>query len=165
MFVRYFCRILYLITFYYRIMKNSTVILKVRISANDAWEVISDLYKVENYMPGVSSSEVTFAEDYTNRSVVLMDGSNYTERILKVDDENRELHYAMMEPSPFPYKNLQGVIKVLPFINECCEISWTCNYHVTNNLFQEIDALLTLIMTLGIKGIEKHCLKMLSYAS
>ena len=145
-------------------MKNSTVILKVRISANDAWEVISDLYKVENYMPGVSSSEVTFAEDYTNRSVVLMDGANYTERILKVDDENRELHYAMMEPSPFPYKNLQGVIKVLPFINEGCEISWTCNYYVTNNLFQEIDALLTLIMTLGIKGIERHCLKMLSYA-
>lgn len=164
MFVRYFYRVVYLITFYYRIMKNSTVILKVRISANDAWEVISDLYKVENYMPGVSSSEVTFAEDYTNRSVVLMDGSNYTERILKVDDENRELHYAMMEPSPFPYKNLQGVIKVLPFINEGCEISWTCNYYVTNNLFQEIDALLTLIMTLGIKGIERHCLKMLSYA-
>ena len=116
-------------------------------------------------MPGVSSSELTFAEDYTNRSVVLMDGSHYTEHIIKVDDENKELHYAMMEPSPFPYKNLQGVIKVIPFIDECCEISWTCSYHVTNNLYEEIDALLTLIMSLGIKGIEKYCLRSLFYAS
>ena len=116
-------------------------------------------------MPGVSSSELTFAEDYTNRSVVLMDGSHYTERIIKVDDENKELHYTMIEPSPFPYKNLQGVIKVIPFIDECCEISWTCSYHVTNNLFEEIDALLTLIMSLGIKGIEKYSLRSLSYAS
>lgn len=146
-------------------MKNSTVQLKVRVSANDAWEVISDLYKVENYLPGVSSSEITFAEDYTNRRIVLMDGSIYTERIINVDDENKELHYAMLEPSPFPYKNLQGVIKVIPFIDECCEILWTCSYQVTNELYEEIDALLSLIMSLGIKGIEKHCLKALTYAS
>ncbi len=146
-------------------MKNSTVQLKVRLSANDAWEVISDLYQVENYLPGVSTSEVTFTEDYTNRSIVLMDGSHYTERIIKVDDENKELHYAMLEPSPFPYRHLQGVIKVIPFIDECCEISWTCTYQVTNELYEEIHALLTLIMSLGIKGIEKHCLKTLTYAS
>ena len=145
-------------------MKKSTVTLKLSVSANDAWEVISDLYKVECYLPGVSSSEVTFADDYTNRKVILMDGSQYTERIIEVDDKNKELHYAMLEPSPFPYKNLQGVVKVIPFIDEYCEISWTCSYDVTNNLYQEIDALLTLIMTLGIKGIEKYCLKSLSYA-
>ena len=146
-------------------MKNSTVQLKVRVSANDAWEVISDLYQVENYLPGVSSSEVTCTEDYTNRTIVLIDGSHYTERIIKVDDENKELHYAMLEPSPFAYRNLQGVVKVIPFIDECCEISWTCTYQVTNELYEEIHALLTLIMSLGIKGIEKHCLKTLTCAS
>ena len=146
-------------------MKNSTAQIKIKVSANDAWEVISDLYQVANYLPGVSTSEVTFTEDYTNRSIVLMDGSHYTERIIKIDDENKELHYAMLEPSPFPYRNLHGVIKVIPFIDECCEVLWTCTYQVTNELYMEIDALLSLIMSLGIKGIEKTCLKALSYAS
>ena len=146
-------------------MKNSTAQIKIKVSANDAWEVISDLYQVENYLPGVSTSEITFTEEFTNRSIVLMDGSHYTERIIKIDDENKELHYAMLEPSPFPYSHLQGIIKVIPFIDECCEVLWTCTYQVTNELYMEIDALLSLIMSLGIKGIEKTCLKALSYAS
>ena len=146
-------------------MKNSTAQIKIKVSANDAWEVISDLYQVENYLPGVSTSEVTFTEEFTNRTIVLMDGSHYTESIIKIDDENKELHYAMLEPSPFPYRHLKGTIKVIPFIDECCEISWTCTYQVTNELYEEIHALLRLIMSLGIKGIEKHCSKALTFAS
>lgn len=143
-------------------MKTSTVLMKVKVSASDAWEVISDLYNVENYLPGVSNSRVKFTDDYTIRTIELMDGSKYEERILRLDDEQMTLLYNMVDPSPFQYKNLEGVISVSSVSDTCCQISWSCNYEVTNELYEETDALLTLIMSLGIKGIEKYCLKMLA---
>lgn len=144
-------------------MKRTVVKKIIVVPASDAWEVISELTGVESYLPAVSSSEVFNHAGKIIRSINLLDGSHYEEVISRIDEENMELHYAISDPSPFPYSKLKGKIKITPVNEKSCEVLWSCCYDPENGPAEEMDVFLTLIISLGIRSIEKLCKKMMAY--
>jgi hypothetical protein len=143
-------------------MKKTLVKKTIGVPAEDAWEVISMIKGIEDYLPGVSSSEVHTRGAYIVRSINLLDGSQYEEVIKKVDHENMELLYIISDPSPFSYSKFKGSIKVIHLTDDACEICWSCCYDPEDGPAEEIDVFLSLIISMGIKGVEKLCRKMMA---
>ncbi len=141
-------------------MKKTAVKMRINVPALAAWELVSDLSAIESFLPGISDSRVIKKGSAMVRRVELMDGQRYEEQFDKIDNDEMELWYHMAEPSPFKYKQLRGRIKIFRFDERSCEICWSCSYQVPDEYVSEIDDLLSLIMTLGIKGIERRCRSM-----
>lgn len=145
-------------------MKRTAIKMTIRAAAADAWEVVTDLSGVENYLPAISSSHVYFQGTNILRRITLMDGLQYEEWINSIDHDNMVMTYTMADPSPFQYTSLKGTIRVTPITDDSCEIFWECTYLVNEELAEEISTLLTLIINFGIKGIERRAKKMMAFA-
>lgn len=138
--------------------------MNIGVSAEDAWEVIRDPEGVENYLPAISTSQVIHHQTGISRKISLMDGLQYEENIIEINDVKMEFRYTIPDPSPFNYSAFKGCIKVLPADDVSCEVFWCCRYEVEDELADEIAALLQLIITLGIKGIERRSKSLMTYA-
>ena len=145
-------------------MKRTAIRMTIQAAAADAWDVITDLSGVENYLPAISSSQVYFQDTNILRRITLMDGLQYEEWIDSIDHDNLVMTYTMADPSPFQYSSLKGIIKVTPVSDSSCNICWECTYEVEEELADEIFTLLTLIINYGIKGIERRCKRLVEYA-
>lgn len=138
-------------------MKKTTVKMRINVPALAAWELVSDLSALQSFLPGVSDSRVIKKGSAMVRRVELMDGQRYEEQFDKIDNDEMELWYHMAEPSPFKYQNLRARIKIIFLDEQSCQICWCSSYLVPDEYVSEIDELLSLIMTLGISGIERRC--------
>ena len=142
-------------------MKRTAVKKTICVPADAVWEVVSGIVNIECYLPGVSSSELLYQGTNPVRSIILLDGSHYKEVITGINHQQMELSYEMVDPTPFTYTQLKGTMRIIRLDDNSCEVCWVCTYQPEAGQAEEIETLLTLLMTLGIKGLEKCCKKML----
>ncbi len=90
----------------------------LKVPAEAVWDVFCDLASVANYLPAVSSCNISFSGGETIRTVYLADGTYYEERITGIDHEKKVLCYSIIDPSPFSYNQLKGFISVTAISNE-----------------------------------------------
>jgi ribosome-associated toxin RatA of RatAB toxin-antitoxin module len=145
-------------------MKKTVVNKTIAVPASDAWEIISDPVGLENYFPAVSSSEVVYRRGVPVRKVILLDGSHYEEVFNRIDYENRKVNYSIIDPSPLPYSKLKGCITIKPVDEDTCEVRWACCYDTGNGAAEDIDMMLTLVISFAIKGIERFFVRKMAYA-
>jgi hypothetical protein len=138
-------------------MKITSIRKIIHVPAAKAWEIVSMLTGLENYLSLVSNSGVVVHDGPTVRSVTLNDGSVFNETILEIDHKAMRMTYDIQDPSPFPYSNYTGWIRIQPICAVTCELEWTCIYKPEKAQAGEINDFLESVFNSGIDGLENYC--------
>lgn len=128
----------------------------MQVPAEAAWKVISGITGVEEYHPAVYNSILT-NDEVAMRTTVTNNGNTYTETILRLDSRAMELLYDIQDPSPLPYSNFTGFIKIVPVNMSCCEIRWAAVFRPGMLNGDESVQLIEKDIHSCIEGLEKYC--------
>lgn len=133
-------------------MKKSEQDISIEINASPdkAWEIIGAVDGVDKWFEPIQVCRVEGDKRYCTTA----EGS-FEENILKVDNENRELHYAIPEQNMIPVKNILGMMKVRKGNDNNAIIDWQWKFDVEENLEGQAKEMLAGAGQMGIKGIEK----------
>jgi hypothetical protein len=137
-------------------MKKLSLKKTIPAPAEITWKIISRLTGLEDYLPLVKTSSLS-NEDVAIRTVVLQDGSTFHETILRLDHSNMEFLYDIQDPSPFPYSNFTGFIKITPSGMSSCVVRWSAVFQPGPATEEEIKDFLHSVFTAAISGIERYC--------
>lgn len=138
-------------------MKMTSVRKIIQVPAGKVWEIVSKLSGVEHYLTLASKSDLVKHDTTTVRSITLSDGSKFNETILEVDHKAMKVLYDIQDPSPFPYSNYTGWLRIQPICMVTCELEWTCIYKPEKAQAGEINDFLESVFNSGIDGLENYC--------
>jgi ribosome-associated toxin RatA of RatAB toxin-antitoxin module len=133
-------------------MKKTGLKEVIQVPAERAWQVIARLTGLEDFVPGVIATSLQ-NEDVAQRIVTLSDGTVFRETILKLDIRQMELMYDIQDPSPLPYSNLNGFLKIVPVNMSSCEIRWAVVYQAD----EFVCSAMISFMEAALRGLEKYC--------
>ncbi len=119
------------------------------------WSIIREFTGIEKYVPAIAQSSVDGEGVGAFRTCVLQDGAQMQERIVELNDENRTLQYAVVDPSPLPMKNYVSTMKVQNKGNGTCELIWSCTYEPNGAPVEAIEGLLTQVYNSAVPGLEQ----------
>lgn len=137
-------------------MKKVAVKRVMQVPAEAAWKVISRITGLEEYHPEVYNSILT-NDEVAMRTTVTNNGNTYTETILRLDSRAMELLYDIQDPSPLPYSNFTGFIKIVPVNMISCEIRWAAVFRPGTTEEDETVQLIEKDIHSCIDGLEKYC--------
>ncbi|MBN8676120.1 MAG: SRPBCC family protein [Chitinophagales bacterium] len=137
-------------------MKKVAVKRMMQVPAEAAWKVISRITGLEEYHPGIYNSILT-NDEVAMRTTVTNNGNTYTETILRLDSRAMELLYDIQDPSPLPYSNFTGFIKIVPVNMISCEIRWAAVFRPGTPNEDEAVQLIEKDIHSCIDGLEKYC--------
>lgn len=132
-------------------MKKSQqkVSVKINVSPAKAWEIIGGVDGVDKWLEPIQTCRVEGDKRYCTTA----DGG-FEEDILKVDNENRVLHYAIPEQHMIPVKNIVGYMKVREADIDTAIVDWEWKFDVEENQETQAKEMLVGVGEMGIKGIE-----------
>jgi hypothetical protein len=137
-------------------MKKISIKQTIQAPAEITWKIISRLTGLEDYLPVVRKSELS-NEEVAIRTVTLQDGSVFKETILRLDHTNMEFLYDIQDPSPFPYSNFTGFVKVTPLSIHSCTVRWSAVFQPQTISEEGAKEFLLTVFKAGVQGIEKYC--------
>jgi Polyketide cyclase / dehydrase and lipid transport len=136
-------------------MKKSEhkISVAIDVSAEKAWEIVGAVDGVDKWLAPINTCRVEGDKRFCST-----DDGAFTEDILKVDDYNRELHYAIPQQNMMPISNILGMMKVREN-NDKAIIDWQWEFDVEENTEEQAREMLSGVGQMGIKGIESLILK------
>jgi hypothetical protein len=137
-------------------MKKITIKQSIQAPAEITWKIISRLTGLEDYLPVVKNSSLS-NEEVAIRTVTLQDGSVFKETILRMDHTNMEFLYDIQDPSPFPYSNFTGFVKVTPLSMNSCSVRWSAVFLPQTISEEQAKQFLHTVFRAGMEGIERYC--------
>jgi hypothetical protein len=137
-------------------MKKVTIKQTVHAPAEITWKIISRLTGLEDYLPVVKTSTLS-NEEVAIRTVTLHDGSVFHETILRMDHSNMEFLYDIQDPSPFPYSNFTGFVKVTPLSMHSCAVRWSAVFKLQTISEEQAKQFLHTVFRAAIEGIGRYC--------
>lgn len=132
-------------------MKNSDhkVSVNINVSAEKAWEIIGAVNGVDKWLAPIETCRIEGDKRYCTT-----EEGGFEEDILKVDHENKELHYAIPEQNMMPVSNILGMMKVRKSDEENSVVDWKWAFDVEENSEEQAKEMLSGIGQMGIEGIE-----------
>lgn len=124
--------------------------MTIDASPEAAWKVIGAVGGVDEWLAPIKTCRVDGNKRYCST-----DAGSFEEDILKVDNEKKELHYAIPEQNMIPVKNIAGMMKVRDGKGGKAVIDWEWNFDVEEKDEEQALKMLSMTGEMGIKGIEK----------
>ncbi len=124
-------------------------------SASAVWSIIQEFVGIEKYVPAIAQSSLDGEGVGALRTCVLQDGAQLQERLVELNDKNRTLQYAVLDPSPLPMKNYVSTMKVQDKGNGTCELIWSCTYELNGAPVEAVEGLLTQVYNSAAPGLEQ----------
>ncbi len=125
----------------------------IDVPAEKAWEIVGAVDGVDKWLAPINTCRVEGDKRFCST-----DDGAFTEDILKVDDDNRELHYAIPQQNMMPISNILGMMKVREN-NDKAIIDWQWEFDVEENTEEQAREMLSGVGQMGIKGIESLILE------
>lgn len=134
-------------------MKKSEqrVSLKINVSSEKVWEVIGAVKGVDKWLAPIEACRLDGDKRYCTAV-----GKEFAEDILKVDHDNRELHYAIPKQHLIPVQNIFGVMKVRDSENNKSVVDWQWTFDVEEDQETSAKEIFTGLGEMGIKGLEDY---------
>lgn len=130
----------------------------IAVPAARAWEVISGLNALDQWMPIVSSCRVEGSGVGARRYCTLANGAQLKERVDEVDQKQMRVRYSITE-SPLPLQGYVGTVIVTPAEGASAEITWYAEYTPTPEHSAQVREMLRAAIAEGIGGLETYCQK------
>ena len=132
-------------------MKKSDhkVSVNINVSPEKAWEIIGAVDGVDKWLAPIETCRIEGNKRYCTTGE-----GGFEEDILKVDHENKELHYAIPEQNMIPVSNILGMMKVRQSNDNNAVVDWQWKFDVEENSEAEAKEMLSGIGQVGIQGIE-----------
>jgi uncharacterized protein YndB with AHSA1/START domain len=134
-------------------MKKSSqkIALTIDVTPASAWKVIGAVSGVDRWLAPITSCRVE-----GNKRYCTTEHGSLSEDILKVDHDNRVLHYAIPEQNMLPVQNIVGQMEVIETGDGRATVEWSWQFDVEDVKEAEAKGMFASIGNTGITGIEKY---------
>ncbi|TYQ02619.1 UNVERIFIED_ORG: ribosome-associated toxin RatA of RatAB toxin-antitoxin module, partial [Gordonia westfalica J30] len=102
-------------------------------SADQVWSVVRDFGRVDRFLPPVAHSELIEGTDRqigaVRRLTLAEGGATLDERLLDIDDRDRQLSYEFAGDNPFGARNYRATVRVSPISEpEGAFVEWWADF-------------------------------------
>ena len=126
----------------------------IPVSAEKIWELIGQFNGLPGWHPAAESSEL---EDggQQRRIQIAGGGGEIVEKLLKLDDNNYEYSYSIVD-SPLPVADYVSTLKVVPDEDgEGCTIEWGGTFEAAGAPVEKAEEIVMGIYKSGLKNLSK----------
>jgi len=123
----------------------------LKISADEAWQLVGGFNALPDWHPAVRKSEL--AEAGQERILDLAGGGKIVERLEKMDDGSRTYTYSIKESS-LPVSNYTSTIRITGE-GDNCTIVWSSDYDVPTGMETDASAAIQGIYQAGFDNLKK----------
>lgn len=134
-------------------MKKSEqkVSVKINVTPETVWEVVGAVKGVDKWLAPIEACRLDGDKRYCTAG-----GKEFAEDILKVDNDKRELHYAIPQQHLIPVQNILGIMKVRGSEDNQSVVDWHWTFDVEEDQEAAAQEIFTGLGQMGIKGIEDY---------
>ena len=133
-----------------RVNKNTTI----NASAAEVWTVMSDFNGLGKFVAAVADSSLEGAGIGCTRTLTLQDGATIVERLESLDQEEKQLEYAILS-GPLPVDNYLSKMAVKEVGSGQCEVSWSSTFDPKGASEQQAVEAIEGIYEMGFEGLKK----------
>lgn len=126
----------------------------IAVDPTKVWKIVSAFSGIENYLPPIASSTTSGEGIGMTRVLTTQDGGSFTERLESLDNDSRTLRYSIISDHPFPFSDYVSTIKVDSDGNNGCQVEWSAEFNPQGASEEEVQALLSGLLSAGISGLE-----------
>jgi len=135
-------------------MTNVSVKTTINAGADQVWRTVSDFNGLGKFVAAVASSSVNGTGIGAERTLILKDGGRIVEKLEKLDNDTRTLHYSIVS-SPLPVKNYVSKISIHKLGSNQCEITWSSTFYAEGAPEKEAEKVIEGIYAMGFDGLKK----------
>jgi len=137
-------------------MASVTERIHIPASPDDVWATLREFGAIDEYVPPITSAELSGDGVGAERTLTLADGAQVVERLDALDDDTRTLRYSIVD-APLPVENYEGRLSVTPTGDAACEVTWASEFTVPDAPAEEIIATFSELYVAGLAGLkERH---------
>jgi len=135
-------------------MTNVSMKTTINAGADKVWRTISDFNGLDKFVAAVANSSVKGTGIGAERTLTLQDGGRIVEKLEKLDNDTRTLHYSIVN-SPLPVKNYLSKITVQKLGGSQCEVTWSSTFYAEGVPEKEAEKVIEGIYAMGFDGLKK----------
>jgi len=129
--------------------------IRISASPDDVWTTVRDFGAIAQYVPPITSAELSGTGVGAERTLTLADGAQVVERLDSVDDDTRTLRYTIVE-SPLPIADYEGTLSVTAVDDSTCKVTWSSSFAVQEGPEDEVAETFVDLYTAGLNGLKEH---------
>ena len=130
---------------------NHKVAVTIGVTPSSAWDVIGAVSGVDKWLDPITECRVEGSKRYCTT-----EHGQFSEDILKIDNENKVLKYSIPQQNMIPVENIVGQMQVLKADNNQTTVEWSWDYDVAEDEDSKAKEMLSGVGSMGIKGIENY---------